>query len=268
MPPPKARSARNSVAALAAALAFAATPVRAADTLDTLVAAYPDAIRARAGNDLILRNGIHLDAGASDNAMPFDAILTHASIHDMFRIPYPSGVPLTAPSENFDPGRFRSKAFFDAMYGDCRKGEVARNLVSIAWLPKHWGHNIEVTRVNGVADRLREVSGEIDALSDPVRRAAWPIAGTYACRGVADAQQPSMHAYGAAIDLNLAVSNYWLWDSGKASRAIWRNRMPEQIVDIFERHGFIWGGRWYHYDTMHFEYRPELLGLAPTPTPR
>ena len=31
------------------------------------------------------------------------------------------------------------------------------------------------------------------------------------------------------------------------------------IVEIFERHGFIWGGKWYHYDTMHFEYRPELL---------
>jgi len=28
---------------------------------------------------------------------------------------------------------------------------------------------------------------------------------------------------------------------------------------VFERHGFIWGGRWWHYDTMHFEYRPELL---------
>ena len=32
-----------------------------------------------------------------------------------------------------------------------------------------------------------------------------------------------------------------------------------KIVEIFERHGFIWGGKWYHYDTMHFEYRPELL---------
>ncbi|MDP3291618.1 MAG: M15 family metallopeptidase, partial [Sulfuricurvum sp.] len=27
-------------------------------------------------------------------------------------------------------------------------------------------------------------------------------------------------------------------------------------------HGFIWGGRWYHYDTMHFEYRPELLASS------
>jgi peptidoglycan LD-endopeptidase CwlK len=29
---------------------------------------------------------------------------------------------------------------------------------------------------------------------------------------------------------------------------------------VFEKHGFIWGAKWYHYDTMHFEYRPELLG--------
>ena len=32
-----------------------------------------------------------------------------------------------------------------------------------------------------------------------------------------------------------------------------------EIVEIFERHGFIWGGKWSYYDTMHFEYRPELL---------
>jgi len=25
---------------------------------------------------------------------------------------------------------------------------------------------------------------------------------------------------------------------------------------------FIWGGRWYHFDTMHFEYRPELLDAS------
>jgi len=35
-----------------------------------------------------------------------------------------------------------------------------------------------------------------------------------------------------------------------------------EIVDIFERHGFIWGGKWYHFDTLHFEYRPEILALA------
>ena len=42
-------------------------------------------------------------------------------------------------------------------------------------------------------------------------------------------------------------------------RLKYENRVPEEIVNIFERHGFIWGGRWYHYDTMHFEFRPEFL---------
>jgi len=34
--------------------------------------------------------------------------------------------------------------------------------------------------------------------------------------------------------------------------------MPQSVVDAFERQGFIWGGKWNHYDTMHFEYRPEF----------
>ena len=39
----------------------------------------------------------------------------------------------------------------------------------------------------------------------------------------------------------------------------YENKMPHDIVKVFEKHGFIWGGRWYHYDTMHFEFRPEIL---------
>jgi len=41
--------------------------------------------------------------------------------------------------------------------------------------------------------------------------------------------------------------------------APYHNSMAAEVIQAFERHGFIWGGRWYHYDTMHFEYRPELL---------
>jgi len=32
-------------------------------------------------------------------------------------------------------------------------------------------------------------------------------------------------------------------------------------VKVFKKHGFIWGGNWYHFDGMHFEYRPEFLAL-------
>ena len=35
--------------------------------------------------------------------------------------------------------------------------------------------------------------------------------------------------------------------------------IPVEIVEPVEAEGFSWGGKWYHYDTMHFEYRPELF---------
>lgn len=244
-------------AVLAAAFVLAAAASKA-DPLDVLVRAYPDTIAGRTANAILFRDGTRMDAGAADAAEPFDAVLKHASIRDMFLLPYPDS-PGMPPALNFDPGRFRNKAFFDHMYGDCRKGEVLRNLVSMIWLPHSWGRRIEFTRINGAAEQLQQVSAEIDALAPSVKRAAYPIAGTYVCRGVADLGQPSMHAYGAAIDLNLAFSDYWLWDGGrKAGPIAYRNRMPLAIVAIFRRHGFIWGGAWYHYDTMHFEYRPEL----------
>ncbi len=70
-----------------------------------------------------------------------------------------------------------------------------------------------------------------------------------------------MHAYGAAIDLNTAVGPYWRW-AGMSARVRARHRVPQEVIEIFERHGFIWGGKWLHVDTPHFEYRPELIGYA------
>jgi hypothetical protein len=35
--------------------------------------------------------------------------------------------------------------------------------------------------------------------------------------------------------------------------------MPRPLIELFEKYGFIWGGNWLHIDTMHFEYRPELI---------
>jgi hypothetical protein len=244
-------------------IAFAATPANAQvdPALDALVAVYPERLLRHDGGILVFRDGTRMDAGEADPAKPFERLLRDATIRDQFRLPYPRGAEAAPPQRDFDPGRFRDEAFFEKLYGDCRKSAPA--LVAIAWLPKSWGRRIEVTSLNGVAAHLAEVSAEIDAMPPAIRAAAFPIAGTYSCRSVKDTGRLSMHAYGAAIDLNLKVSDYWLWNG-----ATYRNRMPRQIVDAFERHGFIWGGRWYHYDTMHFEYRPELLALAAPPASR
>jgi hypothetical protein len=71
-------------------------------------------------------------------------------------------------------------------------------------LPPTWGKAISVTRINGVADRLNEISAEIDQLDPSIKRAAYPIAGVFSCRPVADTGRVSMHGYAAAIDLNLS----------------------------------------------------------------
>jgi len=257
MLPPKAKSARNSAAVVLAILS-GGIPAHAGDVLDTLVTAYPQTVAGHTGNVVVFRDGAQLDADGAHASAPESWLLAHASIRDQFLIPYPDGA-LTSPPLT-DPGRYRNRAFFDAMYGDCRKGQVEDNLVELVWMPESWGHTIRVTRINGVAEQLRAVSAEIEKLPPDMRRAAWPIEGDFDCRSVADEGQPSMHAYGAAVDLNLRHSGYWLWDNGAGARTIpYRNRMPQAIVDIFERHCFIWGGKWYHYDTMHFEYRPEML---------
>ena len=172
---------------------------------------------------------------------------------------YPAGPLPAGMAPTGDPGRVRNRAFFDKTYGNCWSGEVRPRLVSLVWLPRSWGRAIEATSVNGVAQRLAAVSAEVDALPLALKRYAFPSAGTYNCRTVADTGQPSMHAWGAAIDINTAYGDYWLGQRSSIEAGGYLNRIPFEIVEIFERHGFIWGGKWSHYDTMHFEYRPELL---------
>ena len=230
----------------------------ASEALERLVAAYPAALERHDEERIFWRDGTIMLASDEVKDKSFGQFLKSASILDQFLLPYPMGRPSAPPQLNVDPGRFRNEAFFKKLYGDCHKGDVERNLVAITWLPKTWGKAVWVTKAQGVAGHLKEVSEEIDALSAAVRAAAYPIAGVLACRPVADTGKMSMHGYAAAIDLNLKFSDYWLWQK-KADPIPYRNRMPQEIVNIFERHGFIWGGKWYHYDTMHFEYRPELL---------
>jgi hypothetical protein len=247
-------------------MAAASSPLRAQDDrirrdLDTLVAAYPDALAGHDSEVLRWRDGTTTPISSSNEQQTFAQLLHDASIIDQFRIPYPRGPLQTPPDVDADPGRFRNAAFFNKMYGECRRGEVAPRLASLIWLPKTWGKTITVTSTNGVNMHLEAVSAEIDALPDKIKHAAYPTAGTYNCRAVADTGEPSPHSYGIAIDLNLAFSDYWFWHPHDGKIA-YHNRMPEEIVQIFEKHGFIWGGKWYHYDTMHFEYRPELLAAG------
>lgn len=235
-----------------------ALPCTAA-TIDDLLRAYPDTLAGFDGVNLIWRDGTRMpvDDGLPDK--PLEQQLRGGSIIDQLRLRYPIGAPLL-PAPQQDPGRVRNRAFFDKMYGNCRSGEVAAALVPVVWLPASWGHVVRITSINGVDRRLAEISRELDALPAGDKRYLYPPAGTYVCRSVADTGQTSMHAWGAAIDISAAYSDYWYWQRAAGDPPPYTNRIPQEVVAIFERHGFIWGGRWAHFDTMHFEYRPELLG--------
>ncbi len=243
-------------------LLASAGPARAQDAgLDALVHAYPAELAGYDARNLIWRDGTRMPLGAPAKG-DLAAMLLTGSIRQQMAMPYDAR-DLSTPAfgADADPGRIRDTAFFDKMYGDCRRGEVAPRLVPVAWLPHLWGGVLRVTTVNGVAEQLAAVSRELEAAPPEVTRYLYPPGGGYNCRAVADAGQASMHGWGAAVDINVAHSDYWHWHR----MAVTPRPIPAIIVETFARYGFIWGGKWSHYDTMHFEYRPELLGeTSPT----
>jgi hypothetical protein len=253
-------------AILLAGLPFSAS---ADPRLDALIAAYPDKLASYTDSELIWKDGSRMPLGSADTNKPFADMLDHADIRDQFAIPYPlATAPFRAPATDEDPGRLRNDAFFLKMYGDCRKGEVTSVLRPIAWLPNHGGGTVRATSVNGVADQLEKVSHDLDLLPDPMIKYLVPMSGIYNCRPIAGTDRLSLHAFGAAIDISARFGDYWLWAKRPDGSIVWRNQIPREIVEAFERHGFIWGGRWYHFDSLHFEYRPELIALAKRGWPR
>ena len=152
---------------------------------------------------------------------------------------------------------------FHKMYGDCRRNEVPAQLAPVAWLPKKKGGMLQITRINGVDKKLSLVSDELDALPASFDKFLLPVAGGYNCRPIAGTSRPSAHGTGTAVDIAVKHAHYWRWSKPDAdNRYPYRNAVPPEIVRVFEKHGFIWGGKWYHYDTMHFEYRPEILAAS------
>jgi hypothetical protein len=107
-----------------------------------------------------------------ENKSPEERLST-PDLQDIFAVPYPTGA-ISAPPLNADPGRARPDAFFDRMYGNCRNGDVQKNLVEVAWMPLRGRTTLKVTRVNGVAEKLRAVSAELELLPPSFDRYLMP----------------------------------------------------------------------------------------------
>ena len=202
---------------------------------------------------LALPNGTRLpwDDGRTKT---FDAQVEAPDLEDTFSIPYVTGAikPVTRPND--DPGRIRSQALLSALYGKT-EAEVEARLVAIDFV----GNRVRVHErlavpFQNVSKRLKTAISADASLAPFLTK----LGGTFTWRFVANTRRLSGHSFASAIDINVDRSDYWEWQR-QGDMFVWKNRIPQAIVDAFEAEGFVWGGRWYHYDTMHFEYRPELL---------
>lgn len=124
--------------------------------------------------------------------------------------------------------------------------------------------------MNGAAEALTRVGEDLAKLPGEVQAYAATSAGTFNWRTVAGTDRLSMHSFGIAIDFKMPnpAAGYWRWRYKDEEadiaypEALLDDDALRQVVETFERHGFIWGGKWHHYDPMHFEYRPELLAMS------
>jgi len=176
-------------------------------------------------------------------------------------------------NENPNPLK-RSNFFIDDLWQSPNQRETEKNMERITFLGKPAKiHKLikDITAV--VEERIREAAKtdqEVQAFINSIH-----ILEGYGWRNIAQTQSRSYHSYGLAIDLlpkSLGKKQtYWLWTS--QYRDDWWNvsyneryHPPAAVIKAFEENGFIWGGKWPLFDTMHFEYRPEILifnGLLP-----
>lgn len=190
----------------------------------------------------------------------FEEKLRQPDLKDMLSQIYKPGKPTSGAAPDHDPGRIRVEAFFNAVYG-ATAGQVQANLVPVNFA----GVRVSFNSKNGAAAALARVGEKLSQLlaKDPgLRSYLFPLGGCYNRRQIAGTDRFSPHSWGIAIDLH--KGKYWRWGKnlGPTEVLALQTGYPWEIVGAFEEQGFIWGGKWYHYDTMHFEYRPELLAKA------
>ena len=154
--------------------------------------------------------------------------------------------------------------FFNALYRASNREESYRQQRNVRFL----GHTVRVH--HAITPALARVENRIleTATTDASVR-AWidNIDRLYGWvwRNIGGTQNRSFHSYGLAIDIMPRVTGgrevYWRWAGPNWFTIPYERRYhpPDAVIQAFEAFGFIWGGKWSVFDTIHFEFRPELL---------
>lgn len=253
--------------------------------LDALLQAYPDRVESLAIRDgdwsVLIGGEIHywaegrmLPAGQLEKAEEYSSY--------SFR-PNPVKLPplrelspeeierLTSRLEERETGQdARYQGFMTALWGMEDFLTAENTVIRVEFLGRH-------IRIHpGIRESLVQVETEILIIAETdVSTAGWiegqGDSGAYVWRDIAGSANRSLHSFGIALDLipgdYRGKQAYWRW-ADDIYDEWWtipyedRYMVPEAVVEAFEKNGFIWGGKWFLFDQIHFEYRPELIILG------
>lgn len=164
----------------------------------------------------------------------------------------------------------RSPYFFDDLWRAHNYNESDQRVKSIRFLGKPVTVHYLILEILTLVEEEILAAGRADTQVQTWINNVSSLEG-WMWRNIANTQSRSFHAYGVAIDIIPrsfgGKETYWLWAS--QNRQDWWNisyngryHPPEAVIKTFEKYGFVWGGKWLYFDTMHFEYRPEVLILG------
>lgn len=184
----------------------------------------------------------------------FEGKIANPDIQDMMEQIYPLSSISKLMDKNFDPGRCRVYPLLKEVYGDSKE-KVQSSLKNVAYT------NCQFSGNNKAAESLELVMKELIPMAkgnNTIGACIYPMSGTFNYRYIAGTNRLSPHAFGIAIDLARDNRDYWKWTSAEEGEKRIAS-YPKEIVEIFEKNNFIWGGKWGHFDILHFEYRPEII---------
>lgn len=182
--------------------------------------------------------------------------LANPDLQDVLEQIYPLDKNTTLMDKNFDPGRARPYELLSEVYGTSKQA-IQANLTNL-----NYGYtNYQFNRQNNANTSLESALKEIMPLSKnrgDIGSILYPASGTYNYRVIAGTGRLSPHSFGIAIDLKLDNRDYWKWSSEEeGNKRV--SEYPKELVEAFEKNNLIWGGKWNHFDILHFEYRPEII---------
>jgi len=182
--------------------------------------------------------------------------LSNPDLQDMLEQDYPLEKGTEIMDKTFDPGRARHYELINEVYGNS-KTSIEKNLISLKYGYTNYQFNSKNKANTSLEEALKELMPLAKARGD-IGSILYPASGTYNYRAISGTGRLSPHSSGIAIDLKSDKRDYWKWSSEKQGKERLKD-YPKELVEAFEKNNFVWGGKWGHFDILHFEYRPEII---------